>query len=174
MSNKKRKIDNISKIEELQKEYIYQREDYYSYHCGPFALYNLLLNYNIKMDIHELIKLCKPIMKDGTSNKKFNKAIQIINKKFNINIKETEASIDNIKKILKDNKQIIILFHWSDKYRTGEHFALIEKMIDENNFKFINYSFNKAIKTVKLKELQIMLKYFKSKNDICPTLWYNE
>lgn len=161
---------SFSSIESI--DYIYQKKDYYPYHCGPFALYNLLLKNNKYIGLNKLIKLCEPEPNFGTSNIKFNNAIKKLNEQFNIEIVETEPTIQNIKNILTLGKQIIILFHWSEHYYEGEHFALIDEMINQNEFKFVNYSFVNEIKIVKLRELKNMLRYYKSNEDICPTLWF--
>lgn len=161
------------RFEELENtEYIYQKANFYPYHCGPFALYNLLLKNNKYIGLHKLINLCEPEPINGTSNKNFNKAIDILNRQFDINIIETESSLNNIYNIIQLNKQIIILFHWTHHFHKGEHYALIEKIDGNNNFKFINYSFDEPIKLVGLRELKNMLRYYKSNEDICPTLWY--
>lgn len=164
MSLKRKREDN-------NNNYIYQKADYFPYHCGPFAIYNFLLNYKKHIGLKKLINLCQPEYIYGTSNYKFNKAITFINNKLNIKIKEIEPNISNIKSVLESNGKIIILFHWTHHFHEGEHYALIEKMISPNEFKFINYSFDEPIKIVKLRELKNMLLYHKNKEDICPAIW---
>ena len=165
-------MSNKRKREEIKIfDYIYQKADYYPYHCAPFSLYNLLLNYNKYISLNKLINLCDPEPINGTSNEKFNKAIKILNDKFKIKITETEPTISNIIALLKSKRKIIVLFHWTEHFHKGEHYALIEKMIDCDKFKFINYSFDESVKIVSLRELKNIMRYYKSDEDVCPTLW---
>lgn len=168
MSLKRKREDYIL------SNYIYQKANYYPYHCGPFALYNFLLNYKKYIGLKQLIKLCQPEPTNGTSNNKFNKAIEVINTKFNIKIKEIQPSITTIISTLEAKQKIIILFHWTHYFYSGEHYALIERMISPNEFKFINYSFDEPIKIVKLRELKNMLIYHKNNEDTCPAIWTME
>ncbi len=152
--------------------YIYQTYDYYPYHCGPFALYNLLKSYNKHIRLNKLIDMCNPEAKDGTSIKLMNLAIDYTNNKFNISIKSIEPTISNIKLIMSLGGKIIILFHWTHHWQKGEHYAMIEKMNSSYNFKFINYSFDEPVKNVSLRELKNMLRYHMVNNDICPAMWF--
>ena len=153
-------------------KYLYQKCDYYSYHCGPFALYNLLINYNKHIGLNKLIKLCNPDPINGTNNKQMEKTVCYLNKKFDINIKTIKPTIVNIKSILESGGKIIILFHWTHYFHKGEHYSMIENMISPHKFKFINYSFDEPNKIVSLRELKNMLRSYNINDDTCPTIWY--
>ncbi len=152
-------------------KYLYQKIDYYPYHCGPFALYNLLLNYKKYIGLDKLIKLCEPDPLTGTSNEQMDKTISYLNVRFDIFIKSVEPSISNIKSILKSGGKIIILFHWTHYFHKGEHYSFIEEMVSPCEFRFVNYSFDESNKIVSLRELKNMLRGYNINGDKCPTIW---
>ena len=157
----------------LQSQYIFQRKNYYSFQCGPFAIYNLLARINHNIELYDLIELCDANSKEGTIYDKFNKAIQKVNSMININIKEIEPTIQNISTTLDKHYSLIILFHWNDESNNtdGEHYAMIESKDENNKFKIINYSFDEHIKLMSRREIKTMLLPFKKNNEEYPKLW---
>ena len=155
-------------------QYIFQKRNYYSYQCGPFAIYNLLSNNNYNVDLHELIKLCDANPKEGTTYNKFDGVIKKINKIYNINIKELEPTIKNINIYIKKNYSCIILFHWVDEINgtSGDHYAMIESIDKNNKFKVINYSFDENIKYLSYREIKTMLLPYKKNDEEFPKLWF--
>jgi hypothetical protein len=151
--------------------YIYQKKDFYPYHCGPFAIYNMLIKHNSHCDIQDIIKLCDPEPIIGTLCEKMDNAIRQINKIFNIKIKKNVPNITQIDKVLEKDGSVIILFHWTDKISSGEHYAMIESN-KNNKYKIINYSFGFETKYITIKELNTMLLYHK-RNDLeeFPKIW---
>ncbi len=129
------------------------------------------MNYGKHIGLNKLIKLCNLDPLSGTNNEQMDKTIEYLNKKFDVNIKSTEANICNIKSILESGRKIIILFHWTQDFYKGEHYSMIEKMISPYEFKFVNYSFDKPEKIVSLRELKNMLRCHTINGDICPTIW---
>ena len=157
----------------FKSQYIFQRRNYYSYQCGPFAVYNLLTTMNHCIDLHDLIEMCDANSKDGTVYNKFNNAINKVNNIYNINIKEVEPTIQNINSMILKNS-LIILFHWVDENTKtdGEHYAMIESIDKNKKFKIINYSFDEHIKYLSYREIKTMLLPYKKDNEEYPKLWY--
>ena len=142
----------------MDKTYIFQTKCYYCYHCGPFAIYNFLINNDKYMNLAKLIKICKTDPNNGTPIKYMNDALNIVNKECDINIKLIDVKIYNINNILK-HSSIILLYHWEIANDIGEHYVLIEGMVD-GKYKLINDSFDKNIEYITRNELKEMLLYY--------------
>ena len=156
-----------------QLQYIFQRKNYYSYQCGPFAIYNLLIKMNYCINLYDLIDICNANSKEGTVYNKFNYAINKVNKIYNINIKEIEPTMQNICRFIKKTP-LIILFHWVDEINKtdGEHYTIIESIDENNKFKIINYSFDEHIKFMSYREIKTMLLPYKKNEEEYPKLWF--
>jgi hypothetical protein len=171
-------------------KYIYQKKNFYSYQCGPFAIYNLLIKHNMYYDLLDIIKLCDANPIDGTISNNMNNAIKEINSIMKIKIKslelyptklDNELNIKNINNIMEKKSCIILLFHWTENNpnycSSGEHYILIESLY-KNKYKIINYSFDEEIKYISIRELKEFLLYYKKNTSLqniieeYPKAWY--
>ena len=158
-------------------KYIYQKKDYHTYQCAPYALYNLLQNSRVDTNLTTLIRKCKARKDIGTLVADFSKTIIYVNKLLNCNIRqvnETEISTKMIKSILNNNGTIIILFHWHNGGALkGNHYALIDKLYFNIKFRVINYSFDKPVHIITERELKSMLLPYSDEYFQLPVLWHN-
>ena len=109
----KRKLEESSIFSNQYSLYIYQKRDYHSYQCGPFAIYNLLITNRKHYELRDIIKLCNADSKDGTLFHNMVYAIKKINRLMSVNIREINANMHNIHDILVKQGSIILLFHWN-------------------------------------------------------------
>lgn len=158
------------------EDYIFQKKDYHSFQCGAYAIYNLLKKSRVTINLNTLIEGCKARKDIGTLVSDFNKTIT----ELDLNIKQLQESDINIKKIkelLHMNKQIIILFHWTQDVNKGNHYAVIDQMYCEyGNYKYriINYSFDKTVHIVSERELKSLLLSHTDEYFNLPVLWSRE
>lgn len=153
--------------------YIYQKQAYFPYQCGPFAIYNLLIKHHKYYDLTRLIKLCKATVLHGTLCKNMDMALTKINGICDIYIKSVEPTFTAICTTIKQNGSIILLFHWKDANSVeGDHYVMIESF-ENNKFKIINYSFDDEIKFVSSRILKTMLFSHKNEefNEVYPKAW---
>jgi hypothetical protein len=161
-------------------KYIFQKKDYHTYQCAPYAIYNLLQNSRVDSNLNILIRQCKARKDIGTLVSDFTKTITNVNKLLKCDIRqlnETEISTKMIKSILNNNQTIIILFHWHNGAALkGNHYALIDKVYNNNNitkFQVINYSFDKPVHIISERELKSMLMPYSDEHFNLPVLWHN-
>ena len=155
-------------------DYIYQKKNYHSYQCGPYAIYNLLQNSRVVLELSTLISKCKARKHIGTYVSDFNRTISSLN----IPIKQIDdqhISTKLIKTLLNNNCPIIILFHWYQGALKGNHYALIDKSFTKygnNKFRIINYSFDKPVHIISERELKSMLMPYSDEHFKLPVLWH--
>ena len=165
--------------------YIFQKKNYNSYQCGAYAIYNALLcnaiqtgiKHNIKLKY--LIKKCKAQKGIGKLVSNFNSTLESVNNVMNINIKQVEATLANIKRAFTTDRVVgacahLIVFHWSQDVHKGNHYALIDKIYykyGSYTYRVINYSFDKPVKIISERELKSMLMPYKDEHFQLPQLW---
>jgi len=160
-------------------KYIYQKKDYHTYQCAPYALYNLLQNSRVDTNLTSLIHKCKARENIGTLVSDFTKTIISVNKSLKCDIRQVNEDVIStkmIKSILANNGTIIILFHWHNGAALkGNHYALIDIVYNTTTTKFrvINYSFDKPVHTITERELKSMLLPYSDEYFQLPVLWYN-
>ncbi len=157
--------------------YIFQKKTYHSYQCAAYAIYNLLQNSRVELNLNTLIGKCKARKNIGTLVSDFNKTITGVNKSLNSDIRqlnEIEISTKTIKSILNNNQTIIILFHWHNGAALkGNHYAVIDKLYFNIKFRVINYSFDKPIHIISERELKSMLIPYSDEHFQLPVIWQN-
>lgn len=154
-----------------ENTYIFQKKDHYPYQCGPIVLYNSLVKLDKYMDLDKLIEMCNAHPITGTSFDKMNEVIKKVNRTMNINIKvEEPPTMINIMDTLKSDGLIILLYHWTRDYGTGEHYVLIECM-QNNKFKLINHTRASNISYVSYRKLKTMLQPYKRGDEEFPKIW---
>jgi len=159
-------------------KYIYQKKDNDSYQCAPYAIYNLLQNSRLELNLTSLIRKCKARENIGTLVSDFTKTIISVNKSLKCDIRqvnETEISTKMIKTLVANNGTIIILFHWHNGAALkGNHYALIDIVYNTitTKFRVINYSFDKPVHIITERELKSMLITYSDEHFQLPVLWY--
>jgi|688.fasta_scaffold214219_1 hypothetical protein len=161
-------------------KYIYQKKDIDSYQCAPYAIYNLLQNSRLELNLTSLIRKCKAQKDIGTLVSDFNKTIINVNKVLKCDIRqmnETEIFTKMIKSILNNDGTIIILFHWHNGAALkGNHYALIDIVYNNTTttkFRVINYSFDKPVHIITERELKSMLLPYSDEHFNLPVVWHN-
>lgn len=153
--------------------YIFQTS-HHPYQCGSYAIYNLLVNRkcnrNHKISLHNIIYQCKATKENGTLMNDFKKTLATLN--IDVTIKQ-DVTIRMIKDI---HKPIIILFHWYEYAKEGNHYALLDEQYKDEygayKFRIINYSFDKPIQIITERELKSMLMPYETESFKMPTIWY--
>ena len=160
-------------------KYIFQKYNYNSFQCGAYAIYNLLHHCRHVVDLDYLIENCKADKNYGTLVSSFNETITNVNSLLNLDItqmNEKELSTKTIKNKLNNNKPIIILFHWEEKTKQGNHYAIIDKLFYKNGntkFRIINYSFEKPIHIISERELKSILIPYEDEHFKLPVAWHD-
>ncbi len=139
--------------------YIFQKRNYYPYHCGPIALFNLLSRLNISTNLENVFSLGNPIKPCGINKHGLNVFVKNINSKYNLNIKEHCSNIELIESKLSNGNVGILLF-CEDPNKYYGHFALVEKY-SSNKYLIINYSTECETNIVSKKTLEKLIKYKK-------------
>lgn len=143
----KKKRDPLRKISD--KLIIRKNPKRYPIHCGPIALYNLLVRIEKPMRISILNKLCSPhIDKGGTSYENFTNAVDYINKTKHINILEIKPKKDNIINIINNGGYVIILYGFNRRRMDkngrsdGEHYILIDNIKKKEEDDYLHKTIN--------------------------------
>lgn len=142
MKTLKKKQDLLRKISDkmIMRQ---QKNKKYPIHCGPIALYNLLVKIKKPIRFSILNKLCCISDKGGTHYINFTNAVNYINKTKHINILEIKPKKDNIINIINNGGYVIILYHYFKLNKKNEkidkaHYILIDNIKKNNNYKIIN------------------------------------
>ena len=130
------------KTNSINANYIFQKNNYNSYQCGAYAIYNLLQHRGCKniIKLKYLIRKCKARKGIGTLVEDFNATLESSNS--SKHVKPIEPTLINIKSSIHCDalcdafSPIIILFLWYHGAHKGNHYALIDKMYPSSTFKY--------------------------------------
>ena len=136
--------------------YIFQKENYFPYHCGVIAVFNLLCRLNVLVNLQILFELNGRINKCGMSENDLNFLIEKVNIEYNLDIHKENIDIDTIDERLSNRNYGILLF-CANKITSFGHFAFIEKY-KSKTFRIINFSFDHEIKIITRKHLELLIK----------------
>ena len=177
----------------INSNYIFQKKNYNSYQCAAYAIYNLLQYCCIKkIKLKYLIQMCKAQKDIGTVVSQFNATLESI--KSVICIEPVDTSVLHIKSILGSappdkseraavpyplkgvigGNPLVILFHWYEGARKGNHYAIIDEMYysyGQYKYRVINYSFDKPVNIISERELKSMLMPYEDEHFKLPLLW---
>lgn len=137
--------------------FMFQKRNFYFYHCGPIAIFNLLTRLNIFTTFKHVLGMGIPIQPCGINANGLDVFVKNINSKYNLNITKHPGDYKLIKSKLSEGNIGILLFCEDPKVYYG-HFALVEKY-STNSFVFINYSNDCEINIVNKKTLEKLVKH---------------
>lgn len=135
--------------------FIFQKVNFFPFHCGAISVYNLLCRLEIHTSIKEIFNLGLNIKPRGMSCDELRYLIQNVNQKYNLDIEEQDCDIDTIDQFLSNGNYGIIFFSQGAKYFA--HYAFIEKYTSKR-FRIINYSIDTEIKILTRKQLENLIK----------------
>jgi hypothetical protein len=111
--------------------------------CGPVALFNLGQWSNKRQNYRALVDQCKPDQVFGTYYKEFSSALEKVTRDIGLDVKFThQPTITEIETHLKAGGCAILLFHWEDKEKFGEHYVFIDEFDKEKGFRCVNLQEN--------------------------------